>query len=95
MWEMQVLSSQRNSGKTDDATGAAVPHAEGGEDRLNGGGVEGAERPNSATADSHSSRDDDEHPALRGIQTATVAQESTLGLNCFDSSSVVDALVCS
>ncbi|XP_074035833.1 uncharacterized protein [Leptinotarsa decemlineata] len=68
MWEMQVLSSQRNS-KTDDANGGGT-HAEGGEDRLSGGET-GDQQPNNATAESQSPRDDEEHPAMRGIQTGT------------------------
>lgn len=58
MWEMQVLSSQRNNNKGDEGSGGSSSGAEyAGEDRLSGETSEpGPESPQ------------DEHPALRGIQ---------------------------
>jgi hypothetical protein len=58
MWEMQVLSSQRNNNKGDEASGGSSSGAEyAGEDRLS-----------SETAEPGPESPQDEHPALRGIQ---------------------------
>ncbi|KAF5274118.1 hypothetical protein FQR65_LT04516 [Abscondita terminalis] len=56
MWEMQVLSSQRNNGKTDDVTGTNSTSEGPNEDSLGGESMEGV--PDTAG---------DDHPALRGV----------------------------
>lgn len=59
MWEMQVLSSQRNNNKGDETNGGSSSGAEyPNEDRLSGDTTEGG--PESPQ---------DEHPAMRGVQT--------------------------
>lgn len=61
MWEMQVLSSQRNNNKGDEASGGSSSGAEyPNDDRLSGDTVEG---------DPESPQE--EHPAMRGIQPGT------------------------
>lgn len=69
MWEMQVLSSQKNNNKGgDEASGSSSSGAEyAGEDRLSAETTEaGPESPQ------------DEHPALRGIQSGKFTDT-----NCF------------
>ncbi|XP_071053543.1 KH domain-containing, RNA-binding, signal transduction-associated protein 2-like isoform X2 [Onthophagus taurus] len=80
MWEMQVLSSQRNNGgasKGDpEASGESSAAMEFGEDRLSAGTADGA--PDSPQ---------EEHPALRGVQpsstpmTADTATPSSMSSN--------------
>lgn len=65
MWEMQVLSSQKNNNKDDDGTmglqtqqNQSMETSTPGEDRLSGDGIEpGPQSPHDST----------EHPALRGV----------------------------
>ncbi|XP_068893597.1 KH domain-containing, RNA-binding, signal transduction-associated protein 2-like isoform X2 [Tenebrio molitor] len=67
MWEMQVLSSQRNNNKGDEASGGSSSGAEyAGEDRLS-----------SETAEPGPESPQDEHPALRGIQPGTPSSTET------------------
>ncbi|XP_056633305.1 KH domain-containing, RNA-binding, signal transduction-associated protein 3-like [Diorhabda sublineata] len=65
MWEMQVLSNQKNN-KSDDSN-VGVTQNETGEDRLSDG--ETGEANNSFGVHLQNSKDDTEHPAMRGIQT--------------------------
>lgn len=62
MWEMQVLSSQRNNNKGDDASGGTNSGPEcSSDDRLSAGDM--------SEPGPQSPQDSGEHPALRGLQT--------------------------
>lgn len=69
MWEMQVLSSQRNNNKGDEASGS-------------GGSSSGTEYPNddrlsADTNDGGPESPQEEHPALRGLQPVTASPMGT------------------
>lgn len=88
MWEMQVLSSQKNNNKGgDEASGGSSSGAEyAGEDRLSTETTEpGPESPQ------------DEHPALRGIQSGKFANEKGVFLimnGFFFSNTRIIGLIC-
>ncbi|CAH1114568.1 unnamed protein product [Psylliodes chrysocephalus] len=67
MWEMQVLSSQKNT-KSDESNNGGSQN-EISEDRLSE--EDATDANNSFTGDVQNSKDDSEHPAMRGIQPGT------------------------
>ncbi|XP_017784052.1 PREDICTED: KH domain-containing, RNA-binding, signal transduction-associated protein 2-like [Nicrophorus vespilloides] len=72
MWEMQVLSSQRNNNKGDELAGGGADYQT--EDRLSStGNIEILEVPDSPT--------NEDHPALRGVQPVIVGDASTSPIN--------------
>nr|CAI5830144.1 unnamed protein product [Callosobruchus analis] len=81
MWEMQVLSSQKNSGNVG-PNGAATRMEEGGAGP-EGGGEDRLRAESAAEADTQAGPMDHEehhdHPALRGIDTVDVAVDPTNG----------------
>lgn len=63
MWEMQVLSSQRNNNKGDEGTSGGGPQP----------GVEyGTSAPEDRLSETAPDSPEDEHPAMRGIQPGTL-----------------------
>ncbi|CAH1963463.1 unnamed protein product [Acanthoscelides obtectus] len=80
MWEMQVLSSQKNNGNT--GPGAATRMEEGGAGP-EGGGEDRLRAESAAEADTQAGPMDHEehhdHPALRGIDTVDVIADPTGG----------------
>lgn len=68
MWEMQVLSSQKNT-KSDESNNGGSQN-EISEDRLSE--EDATDANNSFTGDVQNSKDDSEHPAMRGIQPGRI-----------------------
>ncbi|CAH1117080.1 unnamed protein product [Phaedon cochleariae] len=80
MWEMQVLSSQKNNNnKTPEE-----PQPDGPEDRLNGG--EAGSTPGEQTPQS------EEHPAMRGVHTSAASPPTTIDPPAADASPTAPAI---